>query len=298
MKILLTHDGSALADVAVPTVETLAQLLHPDVEIAALCVTPTHAQEGSPETADAEASLDRIERVFAPHPVTRMIRRGSAGPLVVETAEEIECDLIVMSTAGVSGQKRFLGSVADHVARGSHRIPVMLCRPMLAGTKHFARLLLPLDGSAMNESAVAWAGELAAKTGAEVVLIRSVDNAEQLRSLTTPAGYRLNAELVDDETVSKLLATETELARRDLEEVAVRLRDAGIRQVTTEVTAGVPGETIVRTAEAQGCDVIVMSPSGRGRGAGAQLLGSVADHVLQHVGEAAVIIVPSPGDAS
>jgi nucleotide-binding universal stress UspA family protein len=295
MKILLTHDGSAMADVAVPAVQALAQLIGADAEITALCIIPTNAADGSDEALEAEASLDRISRVLGPHAVARMIRRGAPGPLVVETAEELGCDLIAMSTAGMSGEKRFLGSVADHVARGSRHVPVMLCRPMPAGTKHFQKLLLPLDGSAMNASALAWTDHLASVTGAEVVLVRSVDTLEQLRSMTTPAGYALGPYLVDDATATRILTAEKEQAQRELEATANQLRASSDLGVRTEVVAGVPGETIVRANETLGCDVVVLSP--RGRGAGAQLLGSVADHILQHVGEATVIIVP-PSDGA
>jgi len=297
MKILLTHDGSEMADVAVPAVRALVESLGADAQVVALCITPANAREGSAEVATAEGSLDRIGRVLAPHLIERIIRGGSAGPLIVQTAEELNCDLIAMSTSGVSGQKSFLGSVADHVARGSHRVPVMLCRPMPANTKHFAKILLPLDGSAMNDGALSWTEQLAAATGADVVMVRSVDTAENLRSIRTPAGYELSADLLDDAIVEQLLATELRIARRELAVEADRMRASGNHDIRAKVIEGTPGETIVRAAETDGCDVIVMSPRGRGRGDGARLLGSVADHVLQHVGEAKVIIVPSPEDA-
>lgn len=298
MKILLTHDGSAMADVAVPAVRALVEFLGADAEVVALCITPASAREGSAEFIAAEESLDRIGRVLAPHPIERIIRGGSAGPLVVEIAEQLECDLIAMSTSGVSGEKSFLGSVADHVARGSHQVPVMLCRPMRAGTKHFAKILLPLDGSAMNDGALSWTEQLASATGADVVMVRSVDTADDLRSMRTPAGYGLSAVLLDDAAVEKVLATELRIARDELAVEADRMRASGSHDILAKVVEGTPGEAIVRTAKTEGCDVIVMSPRGRGRGDGARLLGSVADHVLQHVGDAAVIVVPSLEDAS
>lgn len=298
MKILLTHDGSVMADVAVPAVQALVDFLGAEAEIVALCITPARAKEGSAEMVAAEESLDRISRVLAPHPIERIIRGGSAGPLVVQTAEELGCDLIAMSTAGVSGEKSFLGSVADHVARGSHRIPVMLCRPMRAGTKHFGKILMPLDGSAMNDGALSWTEQLASITGADVVLVRSVDTAEGLRSIRTPAGYELSTEIVNDETIEQVLATELQIANRELAVEADRLRALGSHDIVAKVIHGTPGETIVHAAGTEKCDVIVMSPGGRGRGIGVRILGSVADHVLQHVGEAAVIVVPPSEDAT
>jgi nucleotide-binding universal stress UspA family protein len=298
VKILLTHDGSAMADVAVPTVHTLANALGDAAEVTALCITSSHASPESTEARDADESLDRIRRALEPHPVTLMMRGGSPGPLIVETAEELGCDLVAMSTSGMSGSKHFLGSVADYVARNSHEVPVMFCRPAVAGTKHFRKILLPLDGSPQNAGAIAETQRLGLATGASVVLLRLTDDAGDLRSVRTPAGYALSTDIMDDATVERVITAELEIARSELAEVANQLRQAGLQDILAVVMTGTPGETIVRAAETRGCDVIVMSSHGRGRGPGAQLLGSVADHVLQHVGEATVIVAPPPDGAS
>jgi nucleotide-binding universal stress UspA family protein len=93
MKILLTHDGSEMADVAVPTLRALANALGAEAEIMALCITSRHAHEGTSEANEATASLDRIQTALRPHDVSRVIRAGSAGPLIIETADELACDL-------------------------------------------------------------------------------------------------------------------------------------------------------------------------------------------------------------
>lgn len=295
MKILLTHDGSVMADNAAPRVEALASAAGPDTEVVALCITSTHAEAGSEEATEAAKSLDRIKRALAMHgteKVSPMVLAGEPGPLIVETAEKLGCDLIAMATSGHSGPKQFLGSVADYVVRNSHRIPVMLCRPERPDRPQFKKMLLPLDGSALNASALTRAQELAASTGAGIVLLRLVDTAEQLRAMRTPAGFELSAYVVTGDEMNRILAREHEDARRELDADAARLRAAGIGEVTVVTTPGTPGETIVTTAEQLGCDVIVMSSRGRGSREGARVLGSVADHVLAHVATGAVVLVP------
>lgn len=301
MKILLTHDGSEMADVAVPRVAALSQAYGPETTVVALCITPTHSGTGSAEWADASSSLDRIRRSLEDHGLARVsttVAPGAPGPLIVETAEQLQCDLIVMSTSGHSGHKQFLGSVADYVVRNSRRTPVMLCRPEPAGREPFKRFLLPLDGSDENAGAVALALRLAPLHDARIVLLRLTDTIEQLRSMRTPAGYILSSDIAPRQALEQIIAAEHESAKRELDADMRQLHAAGLTDAAVVVTPGTPGQTIVDTAEQLGCDLIVMSSSGRGRREGAQVLGSVADHVLQHVAHAVVLLVPPEADGS
>ncbi len=60
---------------------------------------------------------------------TRVIQ-GLPGPLLVDLARSEGCDVVVMATHGRSGLRRaVLGSVADHVIRNLHGIPVVLIHP-------------------------------------------------------------------------------------------------------------------------------------------------------------------------
>jgi nucleotide-binding universal stress UspA family protein len=293
MKILVTHDGSEMADVAVPNARALTLAAGPQTEVTALCITTSRAHEGSEEAVEASRSLERIQRALAPLDVTAMVLAGTPGPVIVATAEQLACDLIVMSTSGHSGSKHFLGSVADYVARHSQHIPVMLCRPQPAGTEHFKHILLPLDGSTSNAEALDEAARLGSMTGAGIVLLRLIDSIEQMRTLTTPAGYALSSDLADDTTLEQLIAAERDSAQRDLDRAAARLRDGGLSDVAVVIGTGAPGERIVETAGELSCDVIVMSSQGHGKRGASRLLGSVADHVLQHVAHAVVVVVPS-----
>jgi nucleotide-binding universal stress UspA family protein len=56
------------------------------------------------------------------------VRGNDAGEAIVDVAKRFRCDLIVMSTHGLTGIRRVvLGSVADHVVQHAS-IPVLLCR--------------------------------------------------------------------------------------------------------------------------------------------------------------------------
>jgi nucleotide-binding universal stress UspA family protein len=98
--------------------------------------------------------------------------------------------------------------------------------------------------------------------------------------------------LADDALLNRIIEAERASGRRDLDAAAARLRTTGVADIEVVVANGTPGESIVDAAEALRCDVIVMSTQGRGGGGAARLLGSVADHVLQHVAHAAVVVAP------
>lgn len=61
--------------------------------------------------------------------VRTQIIEGTPGEAIVHTAQDLECDLVVMATHGRSGLGRaVLGSVAEHVVRHSERSAVLLVR--------------------------------------------------------------------------------------------------------------------------------------------------------------------------
>lgn len=77
------------------------------------------------ETVGHEAE-EALARVTARFPRTEsLLRIGSAGSAILETAAEVGADMIVMGAHGRSGVARAVfGSVAEHVVRQS-KIPVL-----------------------------------------------------------------------------------------------------------------------------------------------------------------------------
>jgi len=64
-----------------------------------------------------------------------IIGEGRAGDEIIAAARKEKADLIVMSTRGLTGAKRFLlGSVAERVVRGA-RCPVLTMRPRTASAR-------------------------------------------------------------------------------------------------------------------------------------------------------------------
>lgn len=133
------------------------------------------------------------------------------------------------------------------------------------------KILHPTDFSECAEQARTQAIRLARALSAEVVLLHV--------SVETP----LYAEgMMAAGTVQRIYEAQRKWAEEALEARAAETRTAGV-PARWKLTAGVPFDAIVRAAEEEGADMIVMGTHGR-RGLEGLLLGSVANKVVRLAG--------------
>ena len=147
----------------------------------------------------------------------------------------------------------------------------------------FRVVLAPLDGSALSETALPFAAALVGG-GGRLVLLRAVPPHAPPGSPHADAGGEERAAL--------------EVVESYLTDVRLSL-DARLR-VETVARAGQAGATIVREAERQRADLVVMTSHGRA-GPSRALFGSVADHAMRHASVPVLIVPPRcdrawPGD--
>jgi len=124
------------------------------------------------------------------------------------------------------------------------------------------KILVPLDGSALAETALPAAKQFAKEQGATMVLMRAAEASP---------------------TLSDAVAAQVDVIReaeRYVDEVADRLRADGCARVNTCVWYGAAATSIVEAVKAQDADLIVMTSHGR-TGIGRLILGSVAESVLR-----------------
>jgi nucleotide-binding universal stress UspA family protein len=114
----------------------------------------------------------------------------------------------------------------------------------------FERILLATDGSKHARRALEYAGDLALRDRALVIVVHAFEPAPRY--------------------LGRLIANRAK----------EKLEDAGV-DVETEVLQGPPAEAIMRVAKARQVDVIVMRTRGHGDMA-SLLLGSVSHRVLAH----------------
>ncbi|MUW14757.1 universal stress protein [Halorubrum sp. CBA1125] len=130
----------------------------------------------------------------------------------------------------------------------------------------YDRILVPTDGSEEGERAVSHALDLAAVHGAGIHALYVVDTASY-------AGMPMESTW---EGVGDLLRGDAEEAVKQVEALA---EGTGV-DVETAVVEGTPSREILRYAEDNDCDLVVMGTHGRG-GIDRLLLGSVAEKVVR-----------------
>jgi nucleotide-binding universal stress UspA family protein len=136
----------------------------------------------------------------------------------------------------------------------------------------YRTILVPIDGSALSESAVPLARAIAVASQAAIVLLRVVPPADA-RADDAPA-----------HPTAELQAAEEYLAT-----LAARLGPPPTIQ--TALAMGDPATVILDEAARRSADLIVMSTHGR-TGLGRFIYGSVADYVMRHA-TSPVLLVPA-----
>jgi nucleotide-binding universal stress UspA family protein len=130
----------------------------------------------------------------------------------------------------------------------------------------YDRILVPTDGSVASRRAIEHAVDLAAAHGATLHAVYVV-NAGSYASLPTETSW---------EGVSEMLREEGEAALDDVTEAA----DGHGVTVERVLLEGSPAREIVRYAEGDDIDLVVMGTHGRG-GIDRLLLGSVTERVVR-----------------
>ncbi|HEY8537138.1 MAG TPA: universal stress protein [Vicinamibacterales bacterium] len=198
-----------------------------------------------------------VEPVVSGGPAPEIVvRDGQAVKQIVEQAGHLRADLLVIGTHGRSGFERFmLGSVTEKVVRKAS-CPVLTVPPAeRADTEHaiFKTILCPVDFSPGTDRAVAYALSLAQEADARLILLHVVESS------LDPVQARETAHF-----------TVPEYDRYRREQAAEQLKvlvPANARDWCTPVemvTSGKPHHEILRVAEQENAELIVMGVHSRG----------------------------------
>ncbi len=250
-----------------------------------------------------------------------MHARIVTGPVtegILDVADEEEVGLIAMSTHGRGGLGRFLlGSVASQIVHYA-KVPVLLVRATsgeeVPGEFSYRKILVPLDGSEFSRAVLPHVHEVAACTGARVILLQAIAEPEPdtseahwlltfggpasigevpgeggLRPGMEPWARREWAESIRAELVRRT-EREMEAAQSNLNAAAAGFKTSGI-SFETVIQAGRPSEVILDVAMAEKVDMIAMATHGRS-GIQRLLLGSVADRIVRHADAPVLLVRP------
>ena len=145
----------------------------------------------------------------------------------------------------------------------------------------YDRIVVPTDGSVEGDRAVAHALALAAVHDATVHAIYVVDTSSYA-GMSVEASWEGVGDLLRSDAAEAVAAVEERAKGTDVD-------------VETAVVEGSPSREIVRYAEGNGCDLVVMGTHGRGD-IDRLLLGSVAEKVVR-AAAVPVLTVRLDGDA-
>lgn len=212
-------------------------------------------------------------------PIQVQVADGDAASVIVDTAVAEDIDLIVMSTHGRTGFRRWvLGSVTEKVLRYA------IC-PVLAvqNDKLPESLLITLDGSHLAEQSLKPGLAVAQSLQAEVMLLRV---QEPIEALTEEERAQKWAEEVP------WLHALPEMLHQDalsyLQQIAAHYKEVEPR-IKVAVTHNYAAEGIVDFAERYDMDLIVMTTHG-GTGNGRWTYGSVTEKVVRSAPCAILVI--------
>lgn len=310
-RVVAPQDGSILALQALPYARMIAASTGAALTLVRAVNTPpadiirmTASSYGEPETSSA--TVDRwaearariadecrrqLEEAAGPARaqglnVELVVREGAPADVVNEEADRDPGALIAMSTHGRSGVGRWLmGSVTDSVVRhGRHA--TLVVRPhegdVTSASPRLRRVVLPVDGSAVSESALEHAAAMAQALGCGVTVLRAISPIEFAEGFADYVPAAQNAAFAAEVRAE---------AEAYLDAKAAALRDAGVADVNGKVAHGSPSAAILDEVGEGGERMVVMATHGR-TGAARMLMGSVTDRVIRHSPGPVLVIRP------
>ncbi len=212
--------------------------------------------------------------------ISHVVRDGFADTGIIDTASELEADLIIVGTHGRTGFKRFfLGSISERVTRLSN-IPVLVARGDVDQNRGYQHIIVPTDFSSSAESALKLALTLVEKDGKVELL-----HVWQLPVMpSSPYGPVKAA----DEALSSVKRVIIENAQASGQRLVERygrpecdlsfqiVEGAAAHGIQDHLAKGVP-------------DLLMMGSHGR-RGWRRFLLGSVAEQTVRHASCSVMVV--------
>ena len=294
MRVLLATDGSTPAGMGVDLVGSVdwpegtairvLQAIDPSLppDLLVVGVEALEADLRAAARSNVEATAARLE---APgRNVTTAVVLGRAASAIVDSAEALGADLVVLGSRGHGPiETMLLGSVSAEVADHAAAPVLVARRPSIR------RAVLAWDGSDCARLAADMVRTSALFRGAAVRVVSVADvGTPWWAGMPASAAPRLMPVYVEAREASR------QSHARFAEEMAAELRATGIDAVA-EPREGDAAAGILAAAAEWDADIIVVGTHGR-TGLARLLLGSVARNVLTHATSSVLIARgPQPG---
>jgi nucleotide-binding universal stress UspA family protein len=276
--ILVPLDGSKLAEMALIPAINITKAMRPKLtllrvvpQFAILAADPTLYEEmnrmGEEESLSYLRSI--AEEMDASTPVEVAGESGQPADVIINYAESMGVDLILMSSHGRSGISRWVfGSVAEHVMRKAPCSTAIVNARADQTLPEQTKVLIPLDGSKLAEQALQPGSSLAMAFGAELHLLRIIPSAHQVLETGSMKS------VFDEVEKNELIEAEAYLKEKESE------ISNSHPKIVVEIEKGSTADNIINYAVEHEIGMIVMSSHGRS-GFKRLVYGSVAEKVLR-----------------
>lgn len=130
--------------------------------------------------------------VLAKYPalkISYLIHSGKVYKAIVEIAEKVGCDSIIMGTKGAEGIDQIIGSTASRVMSYAN-VPVIIVNEFPKKGR-YEKLVLPIDLTKESKQKVTWAIHIAKKYNSEVHIISEVEDDEFLHNKIRATIYQV-----------------------------------------------------------------------------------------------------------
>jgi len=284
MKILLATDGSEHSGRAAKFLTNLN--LSSDDEITVLhVITEVPFKD---DAASYYSSLKQIKQEIAPKiigtamnilrplntKITSLVIDGYPDKGIIDIAEDLNVNMIVMGAKGIKGIKAFLiGSVTRSAAINSSK-PVLVIKPPQGEVSGSLKVLFATDGSDYARETGRFLTSIPFHDDAEITVLHVIQSG-----LDIPERFHIEI----DERIKKIATEIKALAFKESEktiEQARKFLSVRFTKVTSLTRDGDPSLEILNAAKMLKTDIIVVGSKGM-RGIKG-MLGSVSRYILGH----------------
>lgn len=148
----------------------------------------------------------------------------------------------------------------------------------------FRKILFATDFSDVSHEALGYVLKLQQAGCKEVVLVHVIDVQEPNVILAEPSGFTEPSGTYEHRIITRL----HENAQKELDSIQISLESAGFK-VIPHVIDGIPSREIIRMADAEKVNLIVIGSHGKSNLFN-MLLGSVSDNVIHHARQPVLVI--------
>jgi nucleotide-binding universal stress UspA family protein len=206
--------------------------------------------------------------------IDALLREGNTAGEILEQADSMKADLLVIGTHGRAGFDRLLlGSVAEKVLRKAScpvlTVPRRLPDAVPAGPVLYKRVLCPVDFSDASLNALKYAISMAQEADAQLTVLHVVAHE-----------FEYDPDIVYDAgmTIGSFVKQREEALHRRLQEAVATAPE--FCRVESLMTHGKPWRDVLRIAAERQSDLIVIGVQGRGA-ADLLFFGSTTQHVVR-----------------